>query len=335
MPPVALAEKREAAGYISTYSKKQRISEPAITIEVARRRIKRGHYGEVTPNNDRVKEACNDLGLSKSQQKDLRRKLGDPMLVCTLDIHFATVDGADSISHMTDDYQVDPTPIRGWPRSLSFLISGADAADRNAAKRALVQRHERRMLSWTEGTADVQARQAAAVERNLHAELCGEAGYGAPHCGCFFCSKADWWVPAFAPDRDGCVHCSFWCEDEEVGEEEMDEEMEEGIIVGEMAGDTLNKGFILDFGGWGDFCLAIQRTMEVEMRCRSALLTSNQLPSSCGYVCMKGACMLREHSLDFYHLSLEEASVVLQPSFIAEQNSKLGIAGMLATKRFG
>ena len=37
--------------------------------------------------------------------------------------------------------------------------------------------------------------------------------------------------------------------------------------------------------------------------------------------------MLREHSLDFYHLSLEEASVVLQPSFIAEQNSKLGIAG--------
>jgi hypothetical protein len=94
MPPVTSAEKREAAVYLSNSGKKQRISEPAILTEVARRRIRRGHYGEVTPDQSRVTEASDDLGLSRGQQKDLRKRLNDPMPVCTLDTVFARVDAS-------------------------------------------------------------------------------------------------------------------------------------------------------------------------------------------------------------------------------------------------
>ena len=57
----------------------------------------------------------------------------------------------------TDDYTIDMSAAKFcsassfWPKALMFRIVGADAAARNAAKRALVLRHQSRMRSWSAG----------------------------------------------------------------------------------------------------------------------------------------------------------------------------------------
>ena len=47
---------------------------PAVATEVARRRILRGDYGELTPKNNHVKAAGDDLGLSERQRQELRKQ---------------------------------------------------------------------------------------------------------------------------------------------------------------------------------------------------------------------------------------------------------------------
>jgi hypothetical protein len=132
MPPVTQAEKREAAAHLSScQSKKQRVTEPAIATEVARRRILRGAYGSRTASNNCVKEAGDDLGLSERQRKELSRQLkGEPLPVRTLDSFFARVedsaatqppdeamtDKARRIEELTQQYteKADPLDTDPW-----------------------------------------------------------------------------------------------------------------------------------------------------------------------------------------------------------------------------
>ena len=72
--PVTPAEKLEAEQSLRSSGNKQRISQPAVATEVARRRILRGDYGELTPKNNHVKAAGDDLGLSERQRQELRKQ---------------------------------------------------------------------------------------------------------------------------------------------------------------------------------------------------------------------------------------------------------------------
>ena len=101
MPPVTPAEKLEAEQSLRSSGKKQRISQPAVATEVARRRILRGDYGELTPNNNHIKAAGDDLSLSDRQRKELRKQLLEAMPVRTLDNWLAT----------TDATRLDATPL--------------------------------------------------------------------------------------------------------------------------------------------------------------------------------------------------------------------------------
>ena len=64
--------------------------------------------------------------------------------------------------------------------------------------------------------------------------------------------------------------------------------------------------------------------------CRT-LFSRSQLADSCGYNSAKWACMLHALGPEHFHgLTREQANVVLQPAFIAEQNQKLGYSGETA-----
>ena len=75
-------------------SGKQRVTQPAIAMEVARRRILRSDYGEFTSGNNRVTAAGDDLGLSKRQRQELRTQLLEAMPVRTLENFYEKTDAA-------------------------------------------------------------------------------------------------------------------------------------------------------------------------------------------------------------------------------------------------
>lgn len=94
MPAATNAERIEAEQHLrSSGSTRQRVTEPAIATEVARRRILRGEYGEVSKSNSWVSAAGEDLGLSSRQRQQLRMQLADAIMpVRTLDSFFRSAD---------------------------------------------------------------------------------------------------------------------------------------------------------------------------------------------------------------------------------------------------
>ena len=72
-------------------------------LRVAATRILRGDYGELTPKNNYVKAAGDDLGLSERQRLELRKQLLEAMPVRTLDSScFATTDATPQIGSDQD-----------------------------------------------------------------------------------------------------------------------------------------------------------------------------------------------------------------------------------------
>jgi hypothetical protein len=96
MPALSQDEKRAAAAYVLSQPERKRVSESAMTVAAAMRRILDGYYGSFTPDNQRIKEASQDLGLTKRQKTDLRAELrvaeADFVRPHTLDKLFAEVE---------------------------------------------------------------------------------------------------------------------------------------------------------------------------------------------------------------------------------------------------
>jgi hypothetical protein len=87
-----------------------------------------------------------------------------------------------------------------------------------------------------------------------------------------------------------------------------------------------SRAVLLDFYGGGSpqAHQAAQIMRDAGVSCRT-LFASCQQTDSCGYNGSKWACMLWALGPErFYEFTREQASVVLQPAFIAEQNVKLG-----------
>ena len=95
-----------------------------------------------------------------------------------------------------------------------------------------------------------------------------------------------------------------------------------------------NRALLIDFYGNGSAqahqAAAIMRDAGVSCR---TLFSRAQLADSCGYNSAKWACMLHEMGPERFHgLTHEQASVVLEPAFIEEQNTKLGLSGVTEAK---
>ena len=96
-----------------------------------------------------------------------------------------------------------------------------------------------------------------------------------------------------------------------------------------------SRALVIDFAHSDRARSAAQLLRRAGLSCRT-LFSNSQLTDSCGYNSAKWACMLRElGSEHFYEFTREQASVVLQPSFIAEQNVKLGYGHSTDAQRLG
>ena len=212
MPPVTPAEKLEAEQSLRSSGKKQRISQPAVATEVARRRILRGDYGDLTPKNNYVKAAGDDLGLSERQRLELRKQLLEAMPVRTLESCFATTDATPQTAAAPETQPTQPT-----------------------------------------------ARQAA-------------------------------------PNDERWMHG-----------QQMPQPIGFGLTVDLFDGGYTYPEFVMSSAG---------------LRCKG-VLGDCQLTNSCGYNCAEWACMIRALGTDFHTFTFDEASVVLDPTFIARRNAQL------------
>ena len=121
MPPVTPAERLEAVQSLRSSGKKQRISQPAVATEVARRRILRGDYGDLTPKNNYVKAAGDDLGLSERQRLELRKQLLEAMPVRTLESCFATTDATPQTAAAPETQPTQPTARQAAPNDERWM----------------------------------------------------------------------------------------------------------------------------------------------------------------------------------------------------------------------
>ena len=370
MPPVTPAEKLEAEQSLRSSGKKQRISQPAVATEVARRRILRGDYGELTPNNNHIKAAGDDLSLSDRQRKELRKQLLEAMPVRTLDNWFAT----------TDATRLDATPLPPPIQSLQVY------AERMAARRAEMDVARPPTFNWSfqewiRRRADEEIEQiyreqgasaffAEKAEQAIQDEAwydgiercgsCHEAlvpmwleydGFWCNDCGETLC-KHQLYLSCDKCDYDLCHESSLWhniqwsvrgnaparglaqqqrreqeeqerCERERCEREQWEREQRVCVEVDVVSG---SRAVLLDFyaGGSPQARQAAQIMRDTGVSCRT-LFASCQQTDSCGYNGSTWACMLWALGPErFYDITREQASMVLQPSFIAEQNVKLG-----------
>ena len=228
MPPVTSAEKREATAYLSGSKKQQRISEPAVLTEVARRRIKRGEYGEVTPGQTRVKEASADLGLSSRQQKELRKRLNEPMPTpARLDSFFAKVD-APPLGSATPEATAEPPaaappveelPTKAW-RKRQLQRYSFPPPDADARWAANIELHVHRSFWAVRPTAFWQGHKLIPRPGTVDRETL-------EHCPCYFCTGKDrGWVAADVA-ADDIIAARRAAEEESELEDEGEERDEE------------------------------------------------------------------------------------------------------------
>jgi hypothetical protein len=159
---------------------------------------------------------------------------------------------------------------------------------------------------------------------------CGKCDYDI----CHECSwhKLEWSVRGKAPAR-GLVQQQRR-EQQEQERREREQWEREQQAQWEASG---SRAVLLDFysGGSPQAHQAAQIMRDAGVACRT-LFASCQQTDSCGYNGSKWACMLRALGPErFYSFTHEQASVVLQPSFIAEQNVKLGYGHSTAARWLG
>ena len=76
--PISATEEREARRAVATEAlqgQRKRVTQAAITTAVALARISAGHYGAVSADQTRVKEASKDLCLKTPQETELRKRV--------------------------------------------------------------------------------------------------------------------------------------------------------------------------------------------------------------------------------------------------------------------
>ena len=114
------------------------------------------------------------------------------------------------------------------------------------------------------------------------------------------------------------------CEWLDEGEGEGEGEDAEADATGP-TGSPRGSAFVIDFSNCSSRSRDTAQFLRDEgLTCRT-LFSNNQLSNSCGYNSAKWACMLRELGSErFLTLTREQASVVLQPAFIVQQNMRLG-----------
>ena len=144
MPPVTPAEKLEAEQSLRSSGNKKHISQPAVATEVARRRILRGDYGELTPKNNHVNAAGDDLGLSVRQRKELRKQLLEAMPVCTLDNFYEKTDAAPRADLPPLQQPLEQSPLEAWQHAMAACRAEIDAALPPTVKRDKLELDQRR-----------------------------------------------------------------------------------------------------------------------------------------------------------------------------------------------
>ena len=375
MPLITNAEKREAAAYLSSSFKRQRVTEPSIATEVARRRIHRGQYGQVTPENDRVREAADDLGLSSRQQKALREKLREPMPVCTLDRFFERV---DTPQHQQAVEPAEPSLSSAVERmgvSHQRLLVGKEWLRANTP--VLLQDYElHEGLDISSPFEDSDEEYSGELVRmfsvyttsdgRIATDADWDTGCPLHTGGCMILGTVHYSPPpshgesdATAPEnirREQAALQEFaldvtrgagWApvpihqleQEQEQDRQEREQREREQCEREEQEHTEVSGGraVLLDFycGGSPQAHQAAQIMRDAGVSCRT-LFASCQQTDSCGYNGSKWACMLWALGPErFYSFTHEQASVVLQPSFIAEQNVKLGYGHSTAARWLG
>lgn len=165
MPAATNAERIEAEQHLrSSGSTRQRVTEPAIATEVARRRILRGEYGEVSKSNSWVSAAGEDLGLSSRQRQQLRMQLADAIMpVRTLDSFFRSADVSGAACQ--SGAQVSEAAAEGGDSAPAPAPAGAGADGATKRKRVRFREGSEVEQEEQEKRAQKRARKRA---RNLH-----------------------------------------------------------------------------------------------------------------------------------------------------------------------
>ena len=363
MPPVTPTEKLEAEKCLRLSGSKQRITQPAIATEVARRRILCGDYGSVEAAGD-------DLGLSKRQRDELRKQLRESMPVRMLDGFFARADAAPALRWtpspfaklILEDVAEELAPGQPFAVQLVAVRAAVDAALPPSAKRWKLEEDRkyidqcRERGEWGGGWRVPEPPGYDICERCSKELVPLWLEYDGFWCN--FCEE-----PLCKNQLHfGCRECDFhMCHECSVHEVEWSKRgnaqpcgrpLGSGVerpcelspepedVVFDVGGDVAVSGsraLILDFFGNGTSQArqATQIMRDAGFACRT-LFASCQQRNSCGYNAAKWACQLWAHGKDKFHqFTLQEASEVLQPSFIAEQNVKLGYGYSIEARWLG
>ena len=146
MPPVTPAEKLEAEQSLPAKQRQQaaHLAGPAVATEVARRRILRGDYGELTPKNNHVNAAGDDLGLSVRQRKELRKQLLEAIPVRTLENFYEKTDAAPRADLPPLQQPLEQSPLEAWQHAMAACRAEIDAALPPTVKRDKLELDQRR-----------------------------------------------------------------------------------------------------------------------------------------------------------------------------------------------
>ena len=323
------AEKRDAERELASLPKKQRTA-GRIEVAVAQQRILAGKYGKFTPQTNRVAAAAEDMGLSGRSKQTLRELLhvGDPT-TRTLEKCFARVDAPENEPRQEPLNAQEPwlgsapsalvreITNQFW-RELSYIhVEPAESAihPMTEVEHASLQIH----LQHNSGNVYTLPFTYTRTSQEFHSMLDRIDQY---------LTTSVFTDASFEEEPSTSLLCAI------AAEPAVAERLRYQLFINKLqdregtapSSTSGSRGLVIDFWCYGSSKArqVAQLMTDSGLLCRT-LFASNQLPDACGYNSTKWACML--HALGvgrFHQLTLQEASVVLQPEFIAEQNVKLG-----------